>query len=56
MILLNLKDDGKGFNTDAVSHGHGLKSMYRRASLLKGNIKISSEQGKGTTVQLEFAY
>jgi signal transduction histidine kinase len=56
IILLNLKDDGKGFNTDAVSQGQGLKSMYRRAGILQGKIKISSEQDKGTTVQLEFVY
>ena len=56
IILLNLKDDGKGFNTDAVSQGQGLKSMYRRAGILQGKIKISSEQDKGTAVQLEFVY
>jgi ligand-binding sensor domain-containing protein len=55
-IFLQIKDDGKGFDTGISLPGNGLKSMQRRADLLNGNINISSEKEKGTTVRLEFRY
>lgn len=58
-LLLKIKDDGKGFDATIRSHengshitGNGLNNMYKRASELKGEMKISSEPGKGTSMEL----
>lgn len=55
-IVLIQADDGKGFDSSASLAGNGLKSMHRRAELLHGTFKITSEPGKGTSVQLSFRY
>jgi signal transduction histidine kinase/ligand-binding sensor domain-containing protein len=55
-LALTVADDGKGFATDArtlASDGHyGLTGMRERASLIRAEIEILSEPGKGTTIKL----
>jgi signal transduction histidine kinase len=53
-ITLIIGDNGNGFvaNTAASSGGMGLISMRERATNLGGALKIKTEPGKGTTVQL----
>jgi two-component system, NarL family, sensor histidine kinase DegS len=58
IIKLSISDNGKGFNVnksqDLVTAGHlGLVGMKERASLIKGNLRIKSETGRGTTVSVE---
>jgi two-component system, NarL family, sensor histidine kinase DevS len=50
--LLEIKDDGRGFDTKLVhsSIGHGLANMQTRASNAGGEVDLSSETGKGTSV------
>ena len=50
--LLEIKDDGRGFDTKMVhsSIGHGLANMQTRASNAGGEVDLSSEIGKGTSV------
>ncbi len=50
--LLEIKDDGKGFDIDKMqtSIGHGLANMQTRAHAVGGDIDISSSIGEGTTV------
>lgn len=50
--LMEIHDDGKGFDTDqmATSIGHGLANMQTRARSSGGDIEISSMPGDGTTV------
>ncbi|MFN8433356.1 MAG: GAF domain-containing protein [Anaerolineales bacterium] len=50
--LLEIHDDGKGFNTDEMSTfiGHGLANMQTRARSSGGDIDITSVYGEGTTV------
>ncbi|MCF0074126.1 PAS domain S-box protein [Dyadobacter sp. CY261] len=56
-----IQDNGKGFYFDnqyiysreKFPKAHGLRGMKERADLLRGTLNISSEPGKGTTVQLE---
>jgi ligand-binding sensor domain-containing protein/two-component sensor histidine kinase len=52
-ITLTLRDDGKGFNLEQASHGHGLTSMNRRAKALDASFEISSRAGEGTVVSLK---
>jgi len=50
--LMEVHDDGKGFNTDEMSSfiGHGLGNMQTRARSSGGDIDITSVPGEGTTV------
>jgi signal transduction histidine kinase len=50
--LIEIHDDGKGFNTDEMSSfiGHGLANMQTRARSSGGDIDITSVPGEGTTV------
>lgn len=53
-IRLEVKDDGKGFNTTSVMRkGHGLRNLKERAERLGGTLVISSEPEGGTLVRLE---
>ena len=52
------KDDGKGFDVDKVINqpsgtGMGFSNIYSRINSLKGEIKIESEQKKGTFVTIK---
>lgn len=50
--LLEVEDDGRGFDTARASQtiGHGLANMHTRAEHAGGEIEITSEPGRGTTV------
>jgi signal transduction histidine kinase len=52
-IALEIKDNGKGFDVNAVSSSSGLKNMHGRAKALNGFLTILSAPGKGTSIQLE---
>lgn len=58
-IVLVVKDNGRGFELpqrmgDLASVGKlGLAGMQERAQLIRGNLKLQSEPGKGTTVTVE---
>src|SRR5437879_13402372 len=54
-IDLEVRDNGRGFDTVASSKGHGLKSIRERAAKLGGEAEISTGAGKGTRVRLRLA-
>jgi two-component system nitrate/nitrite sensor histidine kinase NarX len=50
---LLIKDDGLGFDPDALPPGHrGIAIMRERASSIGANLKIESQVGLGTTIGL----
>ena len=51
-VLLEISDDGLGFDLRkmSVTLGHGLSNMHTRARKVGGDVEITSEPGKGTTV------
>lgn len=53
-ILLTVKDNGIGFDTEVGHPGNGLNNMRQRAAILKGTFSIESEIGKGTQISLFF--
>ena len=63
-ISMTIKDDGKGFelsktsegykSSDVFGGGNGLKNMQLRAKEMKGVLRIASEPGKGTIIELNF--
>jgi signal transduction histidine kinase/streptogramin lyase len=57
-VILTIEDNGHGFTSDERSplpshRGFGLTGMGERASLLGGELKVRSTQGRGTTVLFE---
>ena len=50
--LLEVKDDGRGFDMDKVkkSIGHGLTNMETRAANAGGDVDITTDPGQGTSV------
>lgn len=51
-LVLQVGDDGRGFDPSAQFEGHGLASMRKRAAALDGTIAFSSSPGLGTTVRV----
>jgi signal transduction histidine kinase len=52
-VLLEVQDDGAGFDTEAAASGFGLDGMRERVSLAGGTLSISSgEQGTLVTASL----
>ncbi len=51
-ILLEVRDDGVGFNLDKVkvNIGHGISNIETRALNAGGEVDITSEPGKGTSI------
>jgi two-component system, NarL family, sensor histidine kinase DevS len=51
-LLLEIRDDGVGFDPEKtrISIGHGLSNMETRVSNTGGEVDITSEPGKGTTI------
>lgn len=59
MLLLDVKDDGKGMDktlADKVHSlsGNGLPNMKRRAKEMNGKLVVESETGRGTSIRLQF--
>ena len=51
---LEVKDDGRGFDPEAVPAGHyGLRNIHERVGKVGGEASIASEAGQGTTVVVE---
>lgn len=49
-LELQIRDDGKGFDQQAVVTGNGLKNMTERANEINGTMEIGSTPGAGTSV------
>ena len=55
-IYTSICDNGKGFNPMKVqskNEGLGLENIKSRIDVLKGNLKINSQKGKGTQINVE---
>ncbi|WP_168796614.1 tetratricopeptide repeat-containing sensor histidine kinase [Cognatitamlana onchidii] len=53
VIYLTLADNGAGFDVSKAKSGIGLKNMNSRINEINGEIEITSEITKGTTVSIE---
>ncbi len=49
---LVIADNGRGFDPDAVSAGHGLRNIRQRVENLNGKVEIASQSGHGTTLSI----
>ena len=55
-IAVIVEDDGIGINTAILRNekGIGWRNIKNRVEFLKGKLDINSQQGKGTSVHIEF--
>ena len=53
--ILSVRDNGKGFDTEAAALGHGLRNIASRARQSGGRLEIHSSPGLGTTLTVEFS-
>lgn len=53
-ITISLKDDGKGFDMNAINKGNGLDNIQLRARRLHADLQIDSVLGEGTSLILKF--
>lgn len=54
LLIMEITDNGVGFDTETPNDGNGMFTMRERARALNGSLSITSKSGKGTTVQLSF--
>ena len=52
-VLLEVSDNGKGFNIGEKKNGIGLKNMKERIEEINGIFSIESQLEKGTTIKIE---
>ena len=53
-LVLEVKDDGAGFDTNEPFPGHlGLRSMCERAERIGGTFDVESAPGSGTRIRVE---
>ena len=53
-ILLTIRDNGQGFDPEAMIKGMGLSSIRERAELSGGSSDLQSGMGKGTTIRVSW--
>jgi two-component system sensor histidine kinase NreB len=51
-VLVEVRDEGRGFRADGRSTGHGLSIMRSRAEEAGAELEVRSAPGEGTTVSL----
>jgi two-component system NarL family sensor kinase len=53
-ILLEISDNGKGFDTSIINAGRGIgwKNVFARVRLLNGSVDLRSERISGTSIQI----
>ncbi|GAA4399809.1 sensor histidine kinase [Fodinibacter luteus] len=52
-VVLEVRDDGCGFDPTAERTGFGLDGVLARAAEVGGSVRVTSEPGAGTTLRLE---
>ncbi|HEX6708874.1 MAG TPA: ATP-binding protein [Rubrobacter sp.] len=54
LLIIRIRDDGRGFDTDDPPAGLGLRYMRQRTREVGAELDVISTQGRGTTVQIRF--
>jgi len=53
-FILEIDDDGRGFDVDLTTWGMGLRNLRERVGSLGGRLEVASTPGEGTTVRATF--
>lgn len=54
-FIMEIADNGIGFEIDKPQQGNGLQNMQHRANEIKGTLKLSSSPQQGTSLALHFS-
>jgi signal transduction histidine kinase len=52
ILVITIKDDGKGFAENLISEGAGLNNLQNRAKMINAELAINSQPAKGTLVTI----
>jgi signal transduction histidine kinase len=52
-LVLEIKDDGIGFDLNATKQGIGLQNIQERAKTISAILEVNSKPNKGTTIRLK---
>ncbi|WP_238161468.1 sensor histidine kinase [Micromonospora endolithica] len=55
-VVLQVVDDGAGFDQDDTGDGYGLAAMRARVAQVRGTLTVRSGAGEGTTIRVEVPY
>jgi signal transduction histidine kinase len=53
LLLVNISDDGKGFDFESIKRGNGLDNMQKRADELNADFNMQSKPGGGCLISLK---
>ena len=53
ILMMDIADNGKGFDIHSASEGNGLRNMARRAAEINGKLVINSNKIEGTSIVVE---
>lgn len=53
ILLMDIEDNGKGFDVENIPRNLGLDNIERRVNALNGILKIDSAVGRGTVISIE---
>ena len=54
LLIIRIRDDGRGFDTGDPPSGMGLQYMRQRAREVDAELDVISTPGRGTTVPMRF--
>jgi signal transduction histidine kinase len=55
-LVLNVNDDGDGFDFETIEKSSGLINMEKRSELINAEFNLTSEKGKGTQLKIKYNY
>ncbi len=55
LVILNISDNGKGYDSKRINDGNGLQNMLRRCKALDGTCVFNTAPGKGTEIICSFS-
>ena len=55
LLIISIKDDGKGFDMDNTKPGNGLSNLKKRAKRLHAELQMESEINSGTHILFKFS-
>ena len=53
-LVLNVNDDGDGFDFETIEKSSGLINMEKRSELINAEFNLTSEKDKGTQLKIKY--
>ena len=51
-VVLSVRDDGRGFDPQAITHGLGLRGIRERTERVSGQLYLEAAAGRGTVLRV----